>query len=237
MSENGQPQVNNGQQNTETKQNSHVDFDRQVLELGRRKKELDAREKSLGDAMTWDKIQEFAKKDKMEFLKRLGLDAKHFQEDDNDPQTALRKEIEAIKAERQKEIQERSLNEKRQRLKSAIGAKADNYELLTMLGLEDSLFDHINEQESQGLDVSDPYQFADQFENTLFERFKPVLGAKKFAELIGQSRKPEEKKKNPLEANSTLTGNMDRQGRSESQDTELDHETRLRRAMNILQWK
>jgi hypothetical protein len=206
-------------------------IDSRLSELVQKERDLTAK---LKDSVSWDQVKELASKDRSGFLKRLGLEAKHFQEDDSDPIVAMRNEINTLKKQREEEDTARREADSRRAFREKLGS--DKHEVIKALDLYDEVYSLRQQHTSQGQEVPDEVAFADQYEDALLERLKPAFSSKKFASLLGPSKDPSEVKSNPVGSQSTLTGSEVGHGRTDGGNIE-DPEARKRRAAQLLTWK
>ena len=206
-------------------------IDQRLSDLVKKERELTDR---LKDSVSWDQVKEMAGKDRSGFLKKLGLEAKHFQEDDSDPIVVMRNEINNLKKQREDEDKARKEADDRKAFREKLGS--DKHEVIKALDLYDEVYSLRQQHTSQGQEVPDEVAFADQYEDALLERLKPAFSSKKFASLLGPSKEQSAEKPNPVGSQSTLTGSEVGHGRTDGGKIE-DPEDRKRRAAQLLTWK
>jgi hypothetical protein len=182
-------------------------FEQQVLELKRRQRELDQRERSLNGAMTREQIAAELKKDKANFLKGFGVELPESQEEVPDHIRELRE----LKASIEKEKADKAREEYRNELLGKVKGN-DQFELLNSLGDYDFVLDHIEKLKASGEEF-DPMEIFSQVEGATYAQFEKAKSAKKLQSWF-EASKPETapivkpgNQSHPLDANRTITSN------------------------------
>lgn len=180
-------------------------YEKQVLELQRREKELRKQQEALKGSVSFDSLKERAKSDRAGLLRELGLDDL-ITEDSNDPLTALKKQMDAMRNEQLEK--DRAAQEDRdfESLTSQLRSKSDDYELITKLGSERQVFEAMKRYKAEHGEMPDAFEIAKQLEDATYGQLNALKGSKKLSELFKSESTPSTPR-HPLDQSSTMTSN------------------------------
>lgn len=181
-------------------------LEKQMLELARREKEVRKMQESMKNMVSLEDLRSRGAQDRNSVLKELGFDDL-VQQDANDPIAALKKQIEDMQSQQRAEQTKKEESEYFESLKSKLGEKSDDYELIKTLGYENQVFEALKAHKSQHGEVPDGYEFevAKQLEDVLFNQISSAATAKKIAALFNKTEeKPNTQARHPLDQSTTL---------------------------------
>lgn len=212
-------------------------FEKRVLALQQRERELTKREAALKDAFSLDQLKDMARKDRKGLFDKLGIDPSAPDEDPNDPMVAMRREIQELKAQKEAEQRAKEDRDFADSVRSKLSEKSENYELIDKLGAYDELINYLRNNKAEDGSSLDVYQIADVLEQNLYQKLEPVKTAKKLApwfEKSSQTESPAPYKTNhPLDSKQTMTS-LDRGITEKAPERPVDRFEALQKAAQHL---
>ncbi len=171
-------------------------FEKRLIELTKRERELTKREAGLKDQVSWDQIKDMAKKDRKAFFERLEL------EDFAPAETVdpLKKEMAELRAQIEADKKQKQDDEFRSKVLSQLGENPDKYELMRLLGNEDEIFQHYGKATREDGTPYEPLEIADIIEGNLYSKLEKIKSASKLKDWFKPAEQPKGSP-NPTEHN------------------------------------
>lgn len=215
-------------------------FEKRVLALQQKERELQKMQAGLKDHVSWDQLKDMAKKDRKSVFERLGIED-HAPAEPVDP---VKAEIAALREQIENEKKTKQDKEFKDTVRSQLRDNADKYELLQLLGAEDEIFEHYGKANKEDGTPYEPLELADIIEQNLYSKLEKIKSAKKLADWF-KTADPQKtdvlsmgnKQNHPLDTRNTLSSDDRGSTSSETPSKQLSRYEALSKAAQHLQFK
>jgi hypothetical protein len=211
-------------------------LDSRLVAIARRERELQQKmesfKKDQQGYLKKDDIVNYWKSDRNKLRELLGASPEELPDPAN-PQdehySSLKKEIEALRQERESENREKATSQIKNDIKTLVTSDKDAYELINAFDSTDMVFDLMVDHYREHQEELDPKTAAEQVEKFLYDQVQKVTGTKKISSLFQQ-------KESPKEPSPTLTGSSVSSPHG-SVPRKLSYEESLAEAAKLIKWK
>lgn len=215
-------------------------FEKRVLALQQKERELQKMQAGLKDHVSWDQLKDMAKKDRKSVFERLGIEDYAPAE----PVDPVKAEIASLREQIENDKRTKQEREFKDNVRAQLKDNSDKYELLQLLGAEDEIFEHYGRANKEDGTPYEPLELADIIEQNLYSKLEKIKSAKKLADWFkptdtskSESMQMGTKTNHPLDTKNTLSSDDRGAVSGETPTRPLSRYEALSKAAQHLQFK